>query len=66
MSGGKILLNGKDIRDYTLFELRNRIGYIPQKSILFTGTIAENIDYGENGKLAAAIDDIRRAAGRYG
>ena len=63
VSGGKILLNGKDIRDYTLFELRNRIGYIPQKSILFTGTIAENIDYGENGKLAAAIDDIRRAAG---
>ena len=38
------------------------IGYVPQKSYLFTGTIAANIDYGENGKMAATLNDIKKAA----
>ncbi len=60
---GEILVKGINVKDYKLEDLRNMIGYIPQKSVLFSGTISENIDYGENGKLAAAISDIQRAAG---
>lgn len=56
---GKITLDGVDIREMTLKDLRNRIGYVPQKSILFSGTIDSNIRYGcENAPDA----DIKHAA----
>ncbi len=45
---GKILVNNVDIRDLDLKELRSRIGYTPQKSTLFSGTIESNIRYGKN------------------
>lgn len=44
---GSIRIDGTDIRDVTLESLRHRIGYVPQKGVLFTGDIAENIRYGE-------------------
>ncbi|MCL2403546.1 MAG: ABC transporter ATP-binding protein, partial [Coriobacteriia bacterium] len=47
VSSGQILLNGIDIRQMPQQELRNRMGYIPQKAVLFTGTLAENIRYGK-------------------
>jgi ATP-binding cassette subfamily B protein len=46
-STGRVLLNGKDVRDYRQQELHDRIGYIPQKAVLFSGTIAENIRFGK-------------------
>jgi ATP-binding cassette subfamily B protein len=46
-SGGKILIDGIDIKDYTLNELRKKISFVPQKSLLFTGTIAENLRFGD-------------------
>ena len=61
-TGGSVLVNGVDVRDYQVHELRNIIGYVPQKSFLFTGTIAGNIDYGENGKMANTLREIKKAA----
>lgn len=43
---GRILVNGRDIREVSQKELREKIGYAPQKSVLFSGTIATNIGYG--------------------
>ncbi|MDD5486311.1 MAG: ABC transporter ATP-binding protein, partial [Dehalococcoidales bacterium] len=56
---GRILINNIDIRDVTQHDLRERIGYIPQKSVLFSGTIESNISYGNE---KAKEEDIRKAA----
>ena len=45
---GRILVDGVDVRDYELKALRNKVGYIPQKAVLFSGTIASNLDFGES------------------
>jgi len=55
---GEILLNGIDIRSITQEELRNHIGYVPQTSVLFSGTIESNI---QMGKPDATDEDVRRA-----
>lgn len=44
---GRILVNGVDVRDYQLKSLRAKIGFIPQKALLFTGTIEDNLKYGK-------------------
>ena len=59
MTGGSIELDGHDIRDYSLEELRELIGFVPQKGILFSGTIASNLRFG---KQDATDDEIARAA----
>lgn len=56
---GKILVDGIDVRDYNLKALRQKIGFIPQKALLFTGTIQENLKYG---KENATLDELREAA----
>ena len=56
---GKIKVDGIDVRDYRLKSLRQKIGFIPQKALLFTGTIAENIRYG---KEDASHKDLHQAA----
>ena len=56
---GKIKVDGVDVRDYRLKSLRQKIGFIPQKALLFTGTIAENIRYG---KGDASYKDLHQAA----
>lgn len=56
---GDILVGGKYIKDWNLHELRDFIGYVPQKTTLFTGTIAENIRFGEP---EATIEEVRYAA----
>lgn len=56
---GRILIDGVDIRAITQAELRSKIGFVPQKAVLFSGTIAENIRYG---KEKATDDDVRHAA----
>lgn len=47
-SEGQVLVDGVDIRDITQHDLRQQIGYIPQKGILFSGTIASNLQYGDS------------------
>ncbi len=52
---GRILVDGIDVRDYELKALRNKVGYIPQKAVLFSGTIASNLDFGES--LETPLDE---------
>ncbi|HFR3411815.1 TPA: ABC transporter ATP-binding protein [Streptococcus suis] len=56
---GRILVDGVDVRRYNLKALRSKIGFIPQKALLFTGTIAENLKYG---KLDASMMELDAAA----
>ena len=56
---GKIKVDGVDVRDYRLKSLRQKIGFIPQKALLFTGTIADNLRYG---KEDASNEDLHQAA----
>ena len=50
-----------NVKEYTQEALHNKIGYVSQKAILFSGTIADNVAYGENGKAPATQDDIAMA-----
>ena len=56
---GEVKMDGVDIRDITQEELRERIGYVPQKGVLFSGTIASNLQYG---KKDATCDEMTEAA----
>ena len=56
---GEILLDGIDIRDISQHDLRENIGYVPQKGILFSGDIASNLRYGDKN---STDEDIRKAA----
>ncbi|WP_223310288.1 ABC transporter ATP-binding protein [Streptococcus sanguinis] len=56
---GKILVDGVDVREYNLKALRQKIGFIPQKALLFTGTIAANLRYG---KEEASQEELSQAA----
>ena len=59
VTSGEILLDGIDIRNIDLHDLRNNIGYVPQKGVLFSGTIKSNISYADKN---ANEEDILRAA----
>ena len=59
VTGGKVTLDGVDVRDMPLAELRRRVGYIPQQGMLFSGTVESNLKFaGES----VSDDDMRRAA----
>jgi subfamily B ATP-binding cassette protein MsbA len=58
-SGGRIVVDGVDVREYTLQGLRSQIAYVLQETVLFRGTVAENIAYGRGG---ATRDEIVKAA----
>jgi len=59
IDSGQILVDGVDVRDFSQDYLRAKIGFVPQKTVLFSGTIAENIRYG---KEDASAEEVRRAA----
>jgi len=59
VDSGRVLVDGVDVREMTQDDLRARIGFVPQKAVLFTGTIADNIRYG---KETATDEEVRRAA----
>ena len=59
VTNGSILVDGVDIRDVDQKELRDKIGYIPQKGVLFSGTIESNLKYGEDN---ATLEDIEEAS----
>ncbi|BBH50324.1 ABC transporter [Parolsenella catena] len=59
VTGGKVTLDGVDVRDIPLSELRRRVGYVPQQGLLFSGTVESNLKFaGES----VSDDDMRRAA----
>jgi ATP-binding cassette, subfamily B, bacterial MsbA len=62
VTGGAILIDGVDIRDFTLKSLRDQIGIVTQDTVLFDDTIANNIAYGVRGASQTAIEDAARAA----
>ena len=58
---GEVLVDGQNVKDYTQAELRNRMSYIPQKAMLFDGTVKSNIMYGDNGKPKITQEKIEEA-----
>ena len=61
-SEGSVLVDGSDVRDFKLNDLRERLGYVPQKSMRFSMSIAENIGYGDTSRFRATIQTIKEAA----
>jgi ATP-binding cassette subfamily B protein len=59
VNGGRVLVDGVDVRDMRQEDLRAKIGYVPQKAVLFSGTIATNIRFGRE---AATDDEVTKAA----
>lgn len=59
---GEILINGINIKEYKQKDLYNKIGYVPQKAVIFSGTIKSNIDFGEGHKKKLNPKDIKEAA----
>lgn len=60
-SKGEVLIDGINVKDYSQELLNNKLGYVSQKSIIFSGDIKSNIAYGENGKEAPSIKEIAKA-----
>ena len=58
---GEVLIDGINVKDYTLEALHNKLGYIPQKALLFSGTVNSNVAFGSNGKDDYSEDDVKRA-----
>ncbi len=75
VSSGSIKVDGVDVRDYDLYSLRDKVGFIPQKALLFSGSISENIRYGkekavdaevvDSAKIASADDFIQKKTHKY-
>lgn len=65
VSGGKILVNGTDIRDLDLSSLRNSIGFIPQKALLFSGSIADNLRFGKEDASMEEMEEAAKTAQAY-
>ena len=61
VTDGEIIIDGVNIKDYKLEYLHNKIGYIPQKAVIFSGTVAENVSYGDNGKKEITKEEIKKA-----
>ncbi len=59
VTSGQVLINGVDIRNVTQEDLRDKLGYVPQKGVLFSGTVSSNIRYGV---LDASDEEMQRAA----
>lgn len=60
-TSGEVLVDGVNVKDYTQEDLRNKIGYVSQKAILLSGTVASNVAFGDNGSDGFTQEDIRRA-----
>ena len=59
---GKIMIDGIDVRDFTLRGLRSQIGYVLQETVLFRGTVAENIAYGKGGATRTEVEEAAELA----
>ena len=58
---GEVLVDGVNVKEYTQKALRNKIGYVSQKAVLFTGSIKSNVAYGDNGKKGFTDDVVKQA-----
>ncbi|MDR7236722.1 ABC transporter ATP-binding protein [Neobacillus drentensis] len=62
VDSGKVLVDGNDVREMAQEQLRKKIGFVPQQSVLFTGTIAENIRYGKETATTAEVEHAAEVA----
>jgi len=58
---GEVLIDGVNVKEYELNALNNKLGYIPQKAVMFNGTVRSNITYGDNGKGEPSEEKIKKA-----
>lgn len=58
---GEVLVDGVNVKEYTQKALRNKIGYVSQNAVLFTGSIKSNVAYGDNGTKGFTDDDVNQA-----
>lgn len=58
---GDVRVDGINVKEYDLEALHNKIGYVPQKAVMFRGSVSSNVGYGDNGEEAPGIDEIRAA-----
>ena len=58
---GEVRIDGVNVRDYTLEALYNKIGYVPQRAVLFKGTVSSNVAYGDNGRGERSEEEIKTA-----
>ncbi|MCL1855955.1 MAG: ABC transporter ATP-binding protein/permease [Clostridia bacterium] len=79
-TGGEVLVDGVNVKEYRLEALLNKIGYVPQKAVLFKGTVESNVAYGDNGsgeeygldevkkavRIAQGADFVEKMDGEYG
>lgn len=61
VTDGEIIVDGVNVKEYTEEALHNKIGYVPQKAVMFTGSVSENVSYGDNGKKEIRLDEIKKA-----
>ena len=58
---GEVLVDGINVKEYTQEYLHNKIGYVPQKAVMFNGTVSSNVAYGDNGKEKATEEQVKKA-----
>ena len=58
---GEVFVDGVNVKEYDLKELNNRIGYISQTAVMFTGTVEENVSYGDNGRNKPSLEKVKEA-----
>ena len=58
---GEVLVDGINVKDYKLQELNNIIGYVPQRAVMFTGSVKDNITYGDSGKKKPTDKEVEKA-----
>lgn len=61
VTDGEVLVDGVNVKDYKLEHLYNKIGYVPQKAVMFNGSVNSNVAYGENGKSKITEEKIKEA-----
>ncbi len=58
---GEVLVDGINVKEYAQEALHNKIGYVSQKAVLFSGTVKSNVAYGDNGQTSSTGEDIKKA-----
>lgn len=58
---GEILVGGVNVKEYAQEALNNKIGYVPQKAVMFKGTVSTNVAFGDNGRSDTSDSEVRRA-----
>ena len=57
---GEVLVDGVNVKEYKLESLYNKLGYVPQKAVMFTGSVIDNVSYGDNGKKKITLDKVKQ------